>query len=124
MTIHPIIYVVARRPQMLAEHAKAYGDLLLEEGRRTFFSLVLHAVLYASAGVLGGLGLVFGGIAVLLYAAVPELRNGWLLVTLPCASLLAAGTCFIVARGLPVHITLDVVGKQVKADIDMIHEAG
>ena len=28
----------------------------------------------------------------------------------------------IVARALPVNVTLDLVGRQVKADIDMIHE--
>ena len=125
VTIHPIVHVAAHRPQLIAEHAKAYGDLLLEEGRRTLSSLVLHAALYAAAGVLGLLGVVFGGVALLLYAAVPgELRNGWLLVALPCASMLIAGACVIVARALPVNVTLDVVGRQVKADIDMIHEAG
>lgn len=125
MTIHPIVYVAARRPQLLAEHAKAYGDLLLEEGRRTLSSLVLHAVLYAAAGVLGGLGLLFGGVALLLYAAVPgELRDGWLLVALPGTSMLVAGACFMMARVLPVKVTLDVVGRQVRADLDMIHEAG
>jgi hypothetical protein len=123
MTIHPIVHVAARRPQLLVAHAKAYGDLLLEEGRRTLSSLVIHAVLYAAAGVLGGLGLVFGGVALMLYAAVPgELRNGWLLVALPCASMLVALACAVVARALPVNVTLDVVGRQVKADIDMIHE--
>ena len=124
VTIHPIVHVAARRPQLLVEHAKAYGDLVLEEGRRALASLVLHAVLYAAAGVLGGLGLVFGGVALLLYAAVPgELRNGWLLVALPCTTLVAAGVCAIVARTLPVALTLDVLGQQVRADIDMIHEA-
>ena len=125
MTIHPIVHVVARRPQLLADHAKAYGDLLLEEGRRTLSSLVVHAVLYAAGGVLGGLGLVFGGVALLLYAAIPgEFRNGWLLVALPLTTLLAGGLCVIVARALPVNITLEVVGQQVRADIDMIHEMG
>ena len=124
MTIHPIVHVAARRPQLLAEHAKAYGDLLLEEGRRTLASLVLHAVLYAAAGVLGGLGLVLGGVALLLYAAIPgELRNGWLLVAVPCVSMVIAGVCVVVARALPVDVSLDVVGQQVRADIDMIHEA-
>jgi hypothetical protein len=104
VTIHPIVHVAARRPQLLVEHAKAYGDLVLEEGRRTLASLVLHAVL--------------------LYAAVAgELRNVWLLVALPCTSLVAAGVCVIVARMLPIDLTLDVLGRQVRADIDMIHEA-
>ena len=125
VTIHPIVYVAARRPQLLAAHAKAYGDLLLEEGRRAVSSLVLHVVLYATAGVLAVLALLFGGVAVLLYAAVPgELRHAWLLVALPGASLLVAGACAIVARVLPVEVSLDVLGRQFKADMDMIHEAG
>jgi hypothetical protein len=125
MTIHPVIYVAAGRPQLLVAHAKAYADLLLEEGRRTLSSVVLHVALYAAAGVLGLLGLVFGGVALLLYAALPgELRNGWLLVALPCAAMLVAGACVVVARALPISVSLDVVARQVKADIDMIHEAG
>ena len=125
MLIHPIVHVAAHRPQLLVQHAKAYGDLLLEEGRRTLASLVLHAVLYAAAGVLGGLGLVFGGIALLLYAALPgELRNGWLLVALPCGSVLGASACVVLARALPIRITFDIVERQIKADIDMLHEAG
>ena len=122
MKIHPIVHVAARQPQLFAEHAKAYGDLLLEEGRRTLSSLILHAALYAAAGVLGGLGLVFGGVAVMLYAAIPgDLRNGWLLAALPCGSMLVAGALLLVARALPIRLTLDVFGQQVKADIDMIH---
>ncbi len=125
MTIHPILHVIARQPQLLAEHAKAYGDLLLEEGRRTLSSLVLHVVLYAAAGILGGLGLVFGGVALLLYAAVPgELRNGWLLLALPLGTMSTGGVCIIVARALPFKFTLDAMGQQVKADIDMIHDTG
>lgn len=124
MTIHPLIHVVARRPQLLAEHAKAYGDLVLEEGRRALSSLVLHAVLYAAAGVLGLLGVIFAGVALLLYAAITgEFRYGWILVGLPSASLLLAFACVVVARILPVELKLDVIGKQVKRDIDMIHEA-
>ncbi|MCK9687109.1 hypothetical protein [Scleromatobacter humisilvae] len=124
VTIHPIVHVAARRPQLLVEHAKAYGDLVLEEGRRTLASLVVHAVLYAAAAVLGVLGLVLAGVAVLLYAAVPgELRDAWLLVALPCATMVAAGACVIVARVLPIDVNLDVLGRQVRADIDMIHQA-
>ncbi len=75
--------------------------------------------------MLGLLGLVFGGVALLLYAALPgELRNGWLLVALPGASMLVAGACVMMARALPISVSLDVVARQVKADIDMIHEAG
>jgi len=125
VTIHPIVYVVARQPQLLAVHMKAYGDLLLEEGRRTISSLVLHAALYAAAAVFGAAGILSSAVALLLYAAiVGELRHGWLLIALPCASMLAAGACVLLARALPLKVTLGVVGRQVKADIDMLHEAG
>lgn len=124
MTIHPIIYVAARRPQLIALHANAYGGLLLEEGRRTLSSLVVHAVLYAAAAFLGFLSVLSGTVALLLYAAIAgELRDGWVLVVLPCALLLAAGLCAVVARALPIRVTLGVVGEQVRADIDMLHEA-
>jgi ribose/xylose/arabinose/galactoside ABC-type transport system permease subunit len=60
----------------------------------------------------------------LLYAAIADgLRNGWLLVALPCASMLVSLACIVVARALPVDLTLRIVGQQVKADIDMLHAA-
>ena len=122
MVIHPLVYVAARQPQLLAEHAKAYGDLLLEESRRTLSSLVLHAVLYAAAAVFGLLGMVFGGISLLLYGAIAgEMRDGWLLVALPGASLIVAVVCIAVARLVPINITLGLVGQQLTADISMIH---
>jgi len=125
MTFHPIVYIAARQPQLLAAHAKAYGDLLLEEGRRAVSSLVVHAVLYAASGFLGLLAVLLGGVSLLLYAAIPGvLREGWVLVGLPGGSFLLAVTCFVAARLLPVDVNLRVMGQQFKADLDMIHEAG
>ena len=106
-------------------HAKAYGDLLLEESKRTLSSLVLHAVLYAAAAALALVGLMAGVVALLLHAAIAaEPRCGWLLVALPCGSMLAGIGCAIAARALPVEITLSVVGRQVMADIDLLHKGG
>lgn len=123
MTIHPIVFVAARQPQLIAAHVKAYADLLLEEGRRTFSSLLLRATLYAVASMLVLLGVVFGGMALLLYAAVAtELRNGWLLVALPCSLILIGGVSAVAARALPVNVTTSALSAQLKEDIDMIHE--
>jgi len=123
MTIHPIVYVAARQPQLIAAHAQAYADLLLEEGRRTFSSLLFHVALYAAAGVLVLLGSIFGGVALLLYAAIAdELRNGWLLVALPCSLMLIGTACATVARVLPINVATSALRTQLKADIDMIHE--
>jgi hypothetical protein len=125
MTIHPIVYVAARHPQILAEHAKAYFNLAMEESRRALSELVVHALLYVATVFLGLLGVLFGGVAVLLYATVQgQMRNGWLLIALPSASLLMAVACFIIARALPVNATMSVVGQQFKADMDVVHEAG
>ena len=124
MVIHPLVYVAARQPQLLAEHAKAYGDLILEESRRTLTSLALHAALYAGAAVLGLLSLAFGGFSLLLYAAIAgPMRESWLLIALPGSSLLGATVCIVLVRLLPINVTLGVVGQQLKADINMIHEA-
>jgi len=125
MTFHPIIYVAARQPELLVAHAKAYGDLLLEEGRRAVSSLVVHAALYAASGVLGLLGVLLAGVSLLLYAAIPgHLREAWLLVALPGGALLLSMACILMARLLPINVNLRLMGQQFKADLDMIQQAG
>ena len=124
MSIHPIVRVAARSPQLLAEHAKAYGDLLLAELRHTVTSLVVHAILYIGAVALAFFGVLFGGVSLLVYGtAAGEPRHGWLLIAVPVVPLILAAAFFVVARSLPVKITLGVVEDQVKADIAMLHEA-
>ena len=125
MSIHPIIHIGARQPQLLAEHAKAYGDLFVAELLQTLRSLAVHALLYGAAAVLAILGMFFGGFALLLYASVAgQLRDSWLLVAVPGTPILLAGLCFVIARVLPLKLTLGVIAEQVRSDIAMLHETG
>jgi len=124
MSIHPIVRVAARSPQLLAEHAKAYGDLLLAELRHTLTSLAVHAILYIGAVASAFFGVLFGGVSLLVYGtAAGDPRHGWLLIAVPGVPLILSAAFFAVARRLPVNITLGVVEDQVKADIAMLHEA-
>jgi hypothetical protein len=124
MSIHPIVHIAARTPQLLVEHAKAYGDLLLAELRHTLTSLVVHAVLYIGAAALAVLGVLFGGVSLLVYGtATGDPRHGWLLIAVPVVPLILSAAFFAVARRLPVNVTLGVVEDQLKADIAMLHEA-
>ena len=124
MRLHPIVHVAARQPQLLAEHARAYAELVLAEARQAVLSLVLHVTLYAGAGVLALLGTLFAGVALLLYGAGSgEPRHAWLLIAVPTIPLAVAILCLTVARTLPVDLTLATVERQVKEDIAMLHEA-
>ena len=124
MRLHPIIHVAARQPQLLAEHARAYAGLALAEAKHAMLSVLVHAVLYAGAGVLGLFGILFAGVSLLLYGAGSgEPRHAWLLIAVPAVPLATALLCLTIARTLPLELPFVTLERQVKEDITMLHDA-
>jgi len=103
--VHPLFRLAAARPQLLAEHAAAYTELLAEEVSATAGlvkrRLMLQAVALAGAAV----GAVLAGVALMLWAALPadSLRAPWFLVLTPALpwaiALWAASVSGTVAQG-------------------------
>ncbi|MCA6215512.1 hypothetical protein KGA65_03040 [Ideonella sp. B7] len=116
--IHPLLGVLASRPEMLTEHAGAYAALAsaeLREAVRQWRRRLLVQVL-AAALALAGLGL--GGVAALLAAALPlaSMPAPWALVAVPGALLLlAAGLAGWQARMV---VTLDWTALQAQWALD------
>ena len=92
--IHPVFRLAAAQPQLLAEHAAGYASLLSEAlavssarwQQRAAWLLAGAACLVVAA--------VLAGVAVMLWAAVPEVatRNPWPLLLTPLVpALLGAG---------------------------------
>jgi uncharacterized membrane protein YqjE len=84
---HPLFRLAASKPQLLAEHALAYCDLLGAELtgaarllQRKLALQVVAATCLAASGLLAG-------VALMLWAALPQgsLHLPWLLVAVPAA---------------------------------------
>jgi len=96
--IHPLFRLLVSEPQMLADHVEAYAELVTEEMGAAAARMKRRMVLQAGgfAGIV--LGVLFGAVALMLWAAVPELRAPWVLVAVPAVPLLAGIGCLVGAK--------------------------
>ena len=122
--IHPLLRLAATEPQLLGEHVEAYAALLGEEAKEVSTSWIRRIVLYAVAGVLGLVGLVLVGVALLFWAAVPtdQYNAGWALVVIPLVPLVVAAICAFSARSKPVVAAFEKIKQQLNADVAMLRE--
>jgi hypothetical protein len=69
--IHPLFRLLVSEPQLLAEHVEAYSDLVAAEVGAVTTQLKRRAMLHGLSVGLLVIGVFFGGIAIMLWAAVP-----------------------------------------------------
>lgn len=123
--MHPLLALIATRPQLLGAHAEAYGALVAAEfGEASAHwqrKLMLGAVALCSAGVAA----VLAGTALMLWALLPlaQARAPWVLLVVPGLPALVAIVCALAARR-PTAAAFGNLHQQFKADLRMLHEAG
>lgn len=124
--IHPVFKLIATQPQLLADHVEAYAELVVDELGTAFARLKQGLVLQVVAIVCGGIGIVFAGVAAMLWAVLPrsDMQAPWALLAIPCVPLLACLVCLLAARAKPAQGAMSKVGEQVRADMAMFREAG
>jgi len=124
--LHPILHLLATRPQWLAEHAEAYAELVAVEfgdaasaGRR---SLVLGAAALCAAGVAATLA----GVALMLWAALPELPPGtaWLLWATPAVPAGLSVLALLARRKATPAERFVELRRQLQTDLALLREAG
>jgi hypothetical protein len=123
--MHPLLTLLASRPNLLAEHAQGYVDLLKAElpraaaaYKRTLLLNVLAVLGLQAALLLAGQGLM-------LWASMPAAPTpaAWLLIAAPLLPLAAAIVCVYAARGGVERNSLAVVQEQLSADLAMLRDA-
>jgi peptidoglycan/LPS O-acetylase OafA/YrhL len=74
--------------------------------------------------LLGGLGLVLVGVALLLCASLPssDYPAPWAMIVVPLVPLVGAVVCVAIARSKPIENGFDTVKKQLNADMAMLRE--
>ena len=93
--IHPLLRLVATRPQLLADHAEAYAGLVGQEWGATAASWKQRVLLGAVALCLFGVAVVLGGVALMFWAVTPSanIQLPWALAAAPLVPALAALAC-------------------------------
>jgi hypothetical protein len=121
--IHPLLRLIATRPQLLADHAEAYAGLVSEDLSKTAAIWKWRLVLYTVALALVAVGVVLAGVALMLWAVTPpsNIQAPWALIAGPAVPLVGAMACVLFSRGKAVDTFADLK-QQVAADFVMLRE--
>jgi hypothetical protein len=120
--MHPLIDILVRKPQLLVTHAKAYGELILQELSQA--NVQWHErLLWQLAGMCSvGVACTLVGVAGMLWAVTPpeSIRAPWLLVLVPSAFAALAVTCLFVAQQRHKLPIFTQTRQQFKADMALL----
>lgn len=123
---HPLIRMLATRPELLAQHLSGYAQLVSAQLGEAGDLLQSRAMLLA--GVAGGLllGLCLAGVAGLLAAALPltAMPAPWLLAAVPALPLGLAAGCAWALRRQPQVWSGALLREQLAADAALLHDVG
>jgi hypothetical protein len=121
---HPLVYMLAQRPQLLAVHVQAYADLLSAEASAALHQAKLKALLGIMAMGMAFVAMVLTGVALMLWGVLPMDAMGW-----PWVMLVAPGVSWFMTLALawasyrtPVGQALFELKRQIVADMAMCKE--
>lgn len=120
--MHPLLVLLATRPQLLVDHAQAYAALCQEDfglARSAWLKqLVWQAV--AWCGLITAV--VLGGVAVMLWAVTPQMpiHAVWALWVTPLLPLAIAVLGFVLASQQNQTQAFSSLSRQINADLAML----
>jgi hypothetical protein len=122
--IHPVIKLIATRPDLLAEHAVGYGALFAAQAGEAAQQMRRNLAYVIIAAVCGGVGIGFAGTALLLVAALPlsSMPAAWAMLVIPLVPLAVAVGCLVALKSQPQAWSMDAIKEQFAADRAMFQE--
>jgi apolipoprotein N-acyltransferase len=123
--MHPLISLLATRPQLLADHGQAYAALVSEESGLAYAAWVRQVLLQAAALCFLAVTTALAGVAIMLWVTLSVPVNAaWALVAIPTSSLLIALLCLLLARQPAKYQPFTNLCRQFKADMAMLRATG
>lgn len=125
LLMHPLLRLMASRPQLLTDHAEAYVELAAVEIGQVSADWTRRVALHA-AGLCGlGVAAVLAGMAFMLWAALPAsgMQAPWVLIVAPLLPFAGALGCLGWARARGRGVAFDALRRQLRADLAMLREA-
>ncbi len=123
--IHSLLALVATRPLLLAAHAEAYAALAAAELGEASAGWQRRLLLTAVALCGLTLAMAMAGVALLMWALLPEAaaRVPWVLIAVPSLPLIAGLACLGAARKTVGRAAFVRLREQLQADLRMLREA-
>ncbi len=112
-------------PELLKSHAQAYADLAHELTARYLCTLKNRWVMYGLSALALLLALIFGGVGLMLWSALPlqNATHAWVLLALPASSLVVSVLCWWRARRLHLQPILREIQAQIQLDLQALQQA-
>lgn len=122
--LHPLLHMIAVQPQLMADHAEAYSELVAAELRSASSDWTRRTLLTAVALCSVGVAAVLGGTALMLWALLAPTQEHaqWVLLAVPAVPLAVAVVCWMMARPEGTARAFSKLREQVTADMTMLRE--
>lgn len=122
--IHPLLQLIATQPQLLADHAEAYAELMASEIGAVSAVWKRRAVLNAVALCCLVVAAILAGVALMLWAVIPaaQMQAPWVLIAAPLPPAAAALWCLMAARVQGGGGAFENLRRQLAADMVMLRE--
>jgi hypothetical protein len=120
--MHPLLALLALRPQLLMDHAQAYATLFGEEWELACTVWRRWALLQAVALCFLGVAATLAGVGLMLWAVTPptQIPAPWVLFAVPIMPLAMALVCTLMANRLTRADAFENLGRQLNADLAML----
>ena len=125
MQVHPLLKLAISHPHLVAEHAEAYAALAGEEMKKASSAWAVRIGLFAGAAFMLLIALIWGGIALMIAAAVPSdgSQSDWALWVVPLTPVVIAAGLALFARSRTIERPFAVLSKQLNDDMAVVREA-
>lgn len=122
--MHPLLHLIVREPDLLADHAGAYAELLGQEIGLASAQWKRKALLSAVALCSAGVGAVLAGVALMLWAVIPQenIHAPWALVLAPLVPLGLALGCWMSSRSVGGLQAFEQVRRQLREDAAVLKQ--
>lgn len=122
--LHPLVRLIASRPELLAEHLSAYSDLFAQELASASALTTRRLALQLVGGACLAVAAMLAGVAVLLWVSLPTLAVPWALALVPAVP--GALGVWIVFIGDTAGTESSFAGlrRQLAADAALMRSAG
>ena len=122
--LHPLLHLIATKPQLLADHAQAYAELAVVEVGEFSAAWRRRAVFLAVAGFCMMLAVVLAGVAIMLWSALPaaQMQAPWALLIVPLALAAIGAICLMAGRSQSQASAFATLREQLKADLLMLRQ--
>jgi hypothetical protein len=120
--LHPLFSLLARRPDLVMDHAAAYAALAHEEAAATGVELTRRALAWAVAVLCLAMFVVLAGVAAMLGAMQGHFH--WMLLLVPGTALALAGVAFAQARQRLPQPAFAQLRSQFEADAQALRTLG